>query len=247
MAVKEASTTAEGSGGFGGVVPPGASRARPSARERLLAAANELFYNEGVHTVGIDRVIEQAGVAKASLYNTFGSKDELVRAYLEARHASVTQRIMQAVDRYDTPRERLLAVFEGQGELFAQPDYRGCAFARASAESHPGDLAEQAAEAYRRWVRALLAELAAQAGVPEPEILARQLHLLYDGSGQSARMDHDPTAAAAARAAAAILLELQQDIRQRRIPFLADRADEHRIRAPVSPGSAQRSSPDGHR
>ena len=130
-----------------------ASAARPSARERLLAAANELFYNEGVHTVGIDRVIEQAGVAKASLYNTFGSKDELVRAYLETRHASVTQRITQAVERYDTPRERLLAVFEGQGELFAQPDYRGCAFARASAESHPGDLAEQAAEVYRRWVR----------------------------------------------------------------------------------------------
>ena len=170
--------------------------ARPSARERLLAAANELFYNEGVHTVGIDRIIEQAGVAKASLYNTFGSKDELVRAYLETRHASVTQRITQAVERYDTPRERLLAVFEGQGELFAQPDYRGCAFSRASAESHPGDLAEQAAEAYRRWVRALLTELADRAGVPEPEILARQLQLLYDGSGQSARMDHDPAAAA---------------------------------------------------
>ena len=160
-----------------------------------------------MHTVGIDRIIEQAGVAKASLYNTFGSKDELVRAYLETRHASVTQRITQAVERYDTPRERLLAVFEGQGELFAQPDYRGCAFARASAESHPGDLAEQATEAYRRWVRALLTELAARAGVPEPEILARQLHLLYDGSGQSARLDHDPAAAAAARAAAAILLD----------------------------------------
>jgi AcrR family transcriptional regulator len=184
-----------------------ASTARPSARERLLAAANELFYNEGVHTVGIDRVIEQAGVAKASLYNTFGSKDELVRAYLQTRQASVARRIMRAVDRYDTPRERLLAVFEGQGELFALPGYRGCAFARASAESHPGDLAEQAAEDYRRWVRALLTGLTTQAGVREPEILARQLHLLYDGSGQSARMDLDPAAAAAARAAAAILLD----------------------------------------
>ena len=64
-----------------------------SARERLLAAASELFYAEGVHTVGIDRVIERAGVAKASLYNTFGSKDELVRAYLEARHAQTSERI----------------------------------------------------------------------------------------------------------------------------------------------------------
>jgi len=181
--------------------------ARPSARERLLAAANELFYNEGVHTVGIDRVIEQAGVAKASLYNTFGSKDELVRAYLESRYDSMVQRITAAVERYDTPRERLLAVFEGQGELFAQPGYRGCAFARASAESQPGDLAEQATDTYRHWVRALLTDLAAQAGVPAPEALARQLHLLYDGSGQSARLDHDPGAAAAARAAAAVLLD----------------------------------------
>ena len=73
-----------------------ASAGRPSARERLLAAANELFYDEGVHTVGIDRIIEQAGVAKASLYNTFGSKDELVRAYLQTRHDSVTQRITAA-------------------------------------------------------------------------------------------------------------------------------------------------------
>ena len=94
-----------------------ASAIRPSARERLLAAANELFYNEGVHTVGIDRVIEQAGVAKASLYNTFGSKDELVRAYLETRQASVTQRITQAVERYDTPRERLLAFEHGKQPL----------------------------------------------------------------------------------------------------------------------------------
>src|SRR6201987_782581 len=110
-----------------------ATAIRPSARERLLAAANELFYNEGVHTVGIDRIIDQAGVAKASLYNTFGGKDELIRAYLETRHASVPERIVRAVARYDTPRERLLAVFEGQGELYAQPGYRGCAFLRASA------------------------------------------------------------------------------------------------------------------
>jgi len=189
MAVREATTT------------------RQSARDRLLAAANELFYNEGVHTVGIDRIIEQAGVAKASLYNTFGSKDELVRAYLETRRANVTGRIMAAVNRYDTPRERLLAVFEGLGELFARTGYHGCAFARASAESRPGDPAEQAEQDYRRWVRALLTDLAAQAGVPEPDVLARRLHLLFDGSSQSARMDHDPAAAVVARDCAAVLLD----------------------------------------
>jgi AcrR family transcriptional regulator len=181
--------------------------ARPSARERLLAAANELFYEEGVHTVGIDRVIEHAGVAKGSLYNTFGSKDELIHAYLETRHASMAQRITRAVERYDTPRERLLAVFDAQGELFAEPGYRGCAFARASAESHPGDLVEQATAGYRSWVRELFTRLAEEAGVPDPPGLACQLHLLYDGSGLSARMDHDLAAAPAARAAAAALLD----------------------------------------
>jgi AcrR family transcriptional regulator len=181
--------------------------AKPSARERLLAAADELFYDEGVHTVGIDRVIEQAGVAKASLYNTFGSKEALIHAYLEGRHAKVAARITRHIERYDTPRERLLAVFEAQGEFFAEPNFRGCAFASASAEAHAGDQIEQAADAYRGWVRGLLTELAEQAGVADPPALARQLHLIYDGGGLSARMDHDPAAAAVSRVAAEALLD----------------------------------------
>jgi len=180
--------------------------ATPSARERLLAAANELFYDEGVHTVGIDRVIERAGVAKASLYNTFGSKDELVRAYLEERHAVVLQRIDRYLQRYDTPRDRLLGVFEAQGEMFARPGYRGCAFASASAES-PGEAVSQATDSYRAAVRDLLTGLAREAGAPDPEMLGQQLHLLYDGASLSARMDRDPSASAASRAAAEALLD----------------------------------------
>jgi AcrR family transcriptional regulator len=180
--------------------------AGPSARERLLTAANELFYAEGVHTVGIDRVIERAGVAKASLYNTFGSKDELVRAYLEGRHARVADRITRHLDQYGTPRERLLSVFEAQGELFAEPGFRGCAFASASAES-PGPSVSLATDEYRGWVRGLLTGLAREAGTPDPERLGRQLHMLYDGASMAARMDHDPAVALAARAAAATLLD----------------------------------------
>jgi AcrR family transcriptional regulator len=178
----------------------------PSARERLLEAASELFYAEGVHTVGIDRVIERAGVAKASLYNTFGSKDELVRAYLEGRHASTSARITRYLERYSDPRERLLGVFEAQGELFAEAGFRGCAFVSASAES-PGEAVSHAADEYRRWVRGLLTSLAREAGVPDPEQLGRQLHMIYDGASLSARMDHDPSAAVAARAAAEALLD----------------------------------------
>ncbi|MCW2933398.1 MAG: TetR family transcriptional regulator [Actinomycetia bacterium] len=181
--------------------------AEPSARERLLAAAGELFYREGVQTVGIDRVISHAGVAKASLYNIFGSKEELVRAYLEGRHADTSDRITRALTRFRTPRERLLGVFDAQGEQFTDPAFNGCAFVLASAEAPAGGAVEHAAEAYREWIRALFTTLAREAGVADPDALARQLHLLYDGAGLSARMDHDPSAATTARAAAATLLD----------------------------------------
>src|ERR1700754_17045 len=101
---------------------------RLSARERLLAAADELFYQEGVHVVGIDRVIEHAGVAKASLYNTFGSKDELIRAYLQGRHAKIEKRVANGLTAYATPREKILGVLDIQGGRFAESDYRGCPF-----------------------------------------------------------------------------------------------------------------------
>jgi AcrR family transcriptional regulator len=187
---------------------PRKSADRASARQRLLAAASELFYEEGVHTVGIDRVIERAGVAKATLYHAFGSKDELIRAYLEARHAATREGMMRELAaRYRTPRERLLGVFDVQGLSFAEPGFRGCAFISASAEARPGSTVEGVAGEYRAWVRALFLDLAQEAGVTDPERLARQLVLLYDGAGISAWMDRDPTAAIAARTVAAALVD----------------------------------------
>src|SRR4051812_15146435 len=98
-------------------------RLEGSPRDRLLAAADELFYEEGVHTVGIDRVIERAGVAKASLYSTFGSKEELVRAYLAARAQDRRARITQRIAQHDQPRDRILAIFDVLGERAARPSY----------------------------------------------------------------------------------------------------------------------------
>jgi AcrR family transcriptional regulator len=189
---------------------------RAPARERLLAAAGELFYEEGVHTVGIDRVIERAGVAKATLYNAFGSKDALIRAYLEARHAATREGMMRELaSRYRTPRERLVGVFDVQGLWFAEPGFRGCAFISASAEARPGSAVEEVADEYRAWVRSLFLDLAREAGVTDPELLARQLVLLYDGAGISAWMDRDPTAAVAARTLAAALVEAASGPRRR--------------------------------
>jgi AcrR family transcriptional regulator len=183
--------------------------ARPSARDRLLAAADELFYREGVHVVGIDRVIEHAGVAKATLYNTFGSKDELIRAYLRGRHQAIERRITQGLAAYGTPREKILGVYDVQGARLAEPDYRGCPFMSATAEAGSGGAAAvAAADDYRAWVRGLFTDLARQAGAADPEALGRQLHAIYDGVAIAARMDRDASAAlATGRALAATLLD----------------------------------------
>src|SRR5215469_980169 len=89
---------------------------RTPARDRLLAAADELFYREGINNVGIDRILGHAGVAKASLYSTFGSKDELVRAYLEGRQDKRRARIERHLAAHRSPREKLLAVYDAQAE-----------------------------------------------------------------------------------------------------------------------------------
>jgi len=188
-------------------MPSKVSAPKPSARERLLAAADELFYQEGVQSVGVDRVVQKAGVAKASLYSLFGSKEELVQAYLDARHAETRKQVERTLTRFRTPRERLLGVFDAQGQLFTEPDFNGCAHMTASAEARPGGPVECATDRYRQWVRTLFTDLAREAGVADAEDLARQLHLLYDGAGISARMDRDPSAATTARAAAAALFD----------------------------------------
>jgi AcrR family transcriptional regulator len=183
------------------------SETRRSPRERLLDAANELFYAEGVQSVGIDRIIEHAGVAKASLYSTYGSKEELVRAYLESRHAGTVERLRHAVDGQHDPKARLLAVFEAQARIFTDPNFRGCAFVTASAEAPHGGLIEQAADGYRADIRNLFTELAKEAGAPDPDLLAWQLHLIYDGGGLSARMDRVPSVGSVSRAAAEALID----------------------------------------
>jgi AcrR family transcriptional regulator len=152
-------------------------------------------------------VIEQADVSKASLYKIFGSKDELIRSYLAARHAVRRDRLTSELTRFETPCDRLLGVFDVLGELFAEPGFHGCPFVNASAEARPGSPVVQASDEARAWRRSFLTELAREAGAVDPELLAGQLMLLYDGAHVGAGMDRDPGAAATARAAAAVLLD----------------------------------------
>lgn len=183
-----------------------ASDTRP-ARERLVDAASELFYGHGVHTVGIDTIIERAAVAKASLYSAFGSKEELVRAYLEARHASRRASVLGEMELHDDARGKLLAVFDVLLTTVKQPEFRGCAFANASAESEPDSAAAEVTRKVRAWLLGVMAEQATALGAADPAGLARQLTLLYDGALVQSRLDRGPAAAIAAKVAAQLLID----------------------------------------
>ena len=182
---------------------------RLSARERLLAAASELFYEQGFQNVGIDRVIERAGVAKASLYNTYGSKDELVKAYLESRHARMTARIA-AADRAggDAARGSCSRCSKRRASCSAQPDFNGCAFIGAASGAPRDGTVEHVADAVPGVACARCWRSSQTRPAPRSRpSCARQLHLLYDGAAVTAKMDRDPAAATFSRAAAEALLD----------------------------------------
>jgi AcrR family transcriptional regulator len=192
--------------GYGdGVTKP--EQRRRTAKQRLLTAADELFYSEGIHSVGIDRVIAHAGVAKGSLYYSFAGKDDLVRAYLTERHGKWAERVNAGIEAHADPRERILAVYDALGALFAQPDYRGCAFMNAVAEATPDSVEARAASTFRSWVHSLFLGLAADAGAADPKQLVESLVVLYDGAVATAQMDKAPEAAQTARRTADLVLD----------------------------------------
>ena len=178
-----------------------------SAKERLLQAADDLFYNEGIRAVGIDRVIAHAGVAKGSLYYSFAGKDDLVRVYLTGRHGKWAERVTAGIETHTDPRDRILAVYDVLGALFAEPDYRGCAFVNAMAEAAPDSVEAQSATIFRTWVHDLFLDLATGAGAADPEQLAETLVVLYDGAVATAQMDKAPWAAQTARRTAELVLD----------------------------------------
>jgi len=179
-----------------------------SVRDRLLFAANELFYAEGIHAVGIDRVLERAQVAKASLYSTFGSKEDLVRAYLEARDERRRKRIGAALEKHKSPRARILAVYDVLGEVVRESNYRGCAFVNASAEGMRSDSrAKPVCDASRAWLRELFTSLARELGVKDAKRLGARLTMLYDGATVGASTDRELSAVSEARAVAQLLID----------------------------------------
>jgi len=181
---------------------------RPGARDRLLNVADRLFYAEGIRAVGVDRIVQESGTAKATLYAHFPSKGDLVTAYLRRRcDLWCAYLLAELPDRAEGPKGRILAVFDLLGESFESADYRGCPFINAGAEladqDHP---AKSVTAEYRGRIRRLFLDLAVEASIEDSEGFAEALAMLYDGAMVSAQLDGNARAAARARATAEHLL-----------------------------------------
>ena len=166
-------------------------RARPptpalsSSRERLLQTAYALFTRYGTRTVGIDTVIAEAGVAKATLYRHFASKDELILAFLARREQLWSSQWLAAevTRRGATPAQRLLAVFDAFGEWFTRADFEGCPFVTTMLEVSDGHHpVRRASVAHLAILRGLLRDWAAAAGIEDADGLSHQWHLLMNGA-----------------------------------------------------------------
>lgn len=174
-----------------------------TARDRVLQAASELFYRNGITATGIDTIIERAGVAKMTLYNHFSSKNELVAAYLRERDEQWWRRLARVLAQADDPQERLLSPFAAYRACTLDEDFRGCAFVNGAAEvpvvDHP---AAEVIRAHKLALRDRLRQLAAEAEAAAPAQLAEQLFLLLEGAmvtagiiGSAAPFDHAEAAA----------------------------------------------------
>jgi AcrR family transcriptional regulator len=177
-------------------------------REHLIETAARLFNEHGYHATGIDRILAEAGVAKMTLYNHFRSKDELILAVLRRRDETFRNRLMRAVEQaVDTPRERLLAIFDVLGDWFRSKDFHGCMFINASAEFGAPDSAIRATSCeHKRLLTSFVEELARDAGAVEPAALAGAVMLLIEGAIVSAQINCDCAAADQAKRAAETLI-----------------------------------------
>ena len=158
------------------------SATRP-ARERLLAAAGELFYESGIAATGVDAVLTRAGVSPATMYAHFAGKDGLVAAYLEERHTTWRQTWDAVLAERSHPVDRLLSLFDAVARFRQQQgNRRGCAFLAAATELPPGHPGQRWLAADSRLLTGRLHELAVAAGLPDPEAVATTLLLCYDGA-----------------------------------------------------------------
>lgn len=153
------------------------------AKVRILETASRLFYDEGIHGVGVDRLISEASVTKATFYKHYGSKDNLILAYVRDQHERVQHRFEQVVAGAPDPQAALRAWVASLVADVNDPAFRGCAFLNAAAEYHdPRDPVRQVVATHRDWYTERLDDLLQDAGHPMPGDGADELMLARDGA-----------------------------------------------------------------
>jgi len=180
-----------------------------TARDRLIDTAITLFNRHGFHATGVDRIVAVAKVAKKTLYAHFPSKEDLILAALSRKRAAFADKFLPAVlAASNDPRERLLSLFELAKSWFSDPDFYGCIFINAAAEySEPGHPINTCAREFKTLLRNFARDQAAAGGAADPETLADQIALLFEGATTVAQVSARPDAATTAKGIAAQLID----------------------------------------
>ena len=181
--------------------------AMPPARQRILSTATGLFYARGLRAVGVDTIIAESGVAKATFYKHFPAKDDLIIAHLDVVDAVWGGQLHDAARAAGPdPADQLVGLFDALDTACRRDGYRGCGFINAAAEAPAGTPVHDRTVAHKRAVLSWMTDLARRAGADDPGRLARSLSLLLDGALASGALDADPEAVAVARTTAAQLV-----------------------------------------
>ena len=186
-------------------------------RARILETAANLFYLHGIANVGINEVIEKSGVARMSLYHHFSSKDDLILAVLDHISAQRIQAIEDTLSGCRTPESQLLSLFLILKETVNEETFRGCAFINAAIErAKPEDPIHKRVTKHKKMIQETFLKLAKEAGADNPDILSRQLMILWDGAITQSYIHQDPEIVsfavdAARKLIAASLQENQED------------------------------------
>lgn len=155
---------------------------KSSVAGRILDVAGGLFYREGIRAVGIDRIILEADIAKATLYRHYRSKEDLVLAYLQGRHIAVMAGLDEVLALYSAPRDQIAEIFERLYLKAENPEFRGCAFGLAVAEHGESARIVSLARMHKTAVADVLNSIALREGLAEADQIGRHLALLYDGA-----------------------------------------------------------------
>jgi AcrR family transcriptional regulator len=179
----------------------------PTNRERLMETAGDLLYREGLHAVSVDRLADEAGLTKPTVYNLFGSKDSLVAEALERRAERLRELLEDRIAAHAGARRQLIALLEAHAEMLSADGFHGCPLLIAAIQSPDLEGAKRLARTHKDWLQARMAQLARRAGYRSPDGLAWTLLLLLEGAAAMAAVQPARIVLKHARAAARTILD----------------------------------------